>query len=271
MVMWWHQNSKPILVQVMARCLTAPSHYLNQCWLIIAEVQWHSPDGNFTRDASVVNQMGVTVINLRFHSYLPWACEFSITLLIQHSWFDIKLIKILDLLLIPMSSHHFRGMGQRLQWTAEDVDHSIPPTGSCLILCHIFHCQQPRFQVRRTSSVRYEAGGGWFYHTLSTHLRVITWCGSDWCPAAVGWGQWNGNTIPCSLLGSRSGTNCHTHDQGGSPRGELISFIHIGVHSCKNQRDTASWIAGKNKAYHLSIPIKLACWASAEAFLGYQS
>ena len=36
------------LVQVMACCLMAPSHYLNQCWLIISEVLWHSPGGNFT-------------------------------------------------------------------------------------------------------------------------------------------------------------------------------------------------------------------------------
>ena len=31
------------LAQVMACCLMAPSHYLNQCWLIISEV-WHSPE-----------------------------------------------------------------------------------------------------------------------------------------------------------------------------------------------------------------------------------
>ena len=38
---WW-QRSGSTLAQVMACCLTAPSHYLNQCWLIISEVQWHS-------------------------------------------------------------------------------------------------------------------------------------------------------------------------------------------------------------------------------------
>ena len=31
---WWHRT-RSTLAQVMARCLTAPSHYLNQCWLII--------------------------------------------------------------------------------------------------------------------------------------------------------------------------------------------------------------------------------------------
>ena len=31
----WHWRSWSTLVQVMACCLTAPSHYLNRCWLII--------------------------------------------------------------------------------------------------------------------------------------------------------------------------------------------------------------------------------------------
>ena len=35
--------------------LTAPSHYLNQCWLIISKVKWHSSKGKFTRDNSAIN------------------------------------------------------------------------------------------------------------------------------------------------------------------------------------------------------------------------
>ena len=38
----WQQRSGSTLAQVMACSLTAPSHYLNQCWLIISEVQSHS-------------------------------------------------------------------------------------------------------------------------------------------------------------------------------------------------------------------------------------
>ena len=34
---WWHRSGST-LAQVMACCLTAPSHYLNQCWLIISRV-----------------------------------------------------------------------------------------------------------------------------------------------------------------------------------------------------------------------------------------
>ena len=34
----WRQRSGSTLAQAMACCLTAPSHYLNQCWLIISGV-----------------------------------------------------------------------------------------------------------------------------------------------------------------------------------------------------------------------------------------
>ena len=44
----WRHRSGSTLVQVLACCLTAPSHYLNQCWLIISEVLWHAPQRNFT-------------------------------------------------------------------------------------------------------------------------------------------------------------------------------------------------------------------------------
>ena len=49
------KRSWSTLAQVMACCLTAPSHYLNQCWLIISTVKWHSSKGKFTRDTSAIN------------------------------------------------------------------------------------------------------------------------------------------------------------------------------------------------------------------------
>ena len=52
---WW-QGSSSALVQAMACCLTAPSHYLNQCWLIISEVRRHSPGRNFMRDVPTINR-----------------------------------------------------------------------------------------------------------------------------------------------------------------------------------------------------------------------
>ena len=49
----WRNRSGSTLAQVMACCLTAPSHYLNQCWLIISKVQRHSRDGNFTKYTTI--------------------------------------------------------------------------------------------------------------------------------------------------------------------------------------------------------------------------
>ena len=51
----WRQRSGSTLAQVMACCLTAQSHYLNQCWLIISKVEWHSSKGKFTRGTSAIN------------------------------------------------------------------------------------------------------------------------------------------------------------------------------------------------------------------------
>ena len=52
---WWHRTGSP-LAQVWTCCLTAPSHYVNQCWLNIdTEAQWQSPEGNFTRGTRAIN------------------------------------------------------------------------------------------------------------------------------------------------------------------------------------------------------------------------
>ena len=53
----WRPRSGSTLAQVMVCCLTAPSHYLNQCWIIISKILLHSSDGNFTRDTSVINDL----------------------------------------------------------------------------------------------------------------------------------------------------------------------------------------------------------------------
>ena len=46
-VIWRHRFGWTF-VQVMACCLTAPSHYLNQCWLIMNGVLWRSHKTSFT-------------------------------------------------------------------------------------------------------------------------------------------------------------------------------------------------------------------------------
>ena len=44
-------------------------HYLNQCWLIISEALWHSPEGNFTGNTVLDTSSKVT--NLRLQPHLP--------------------------------------------------------------------------------------------------------------------------------------------------------------------------------------------------------
>ena len=46
-VIWWYKSGSK-LTQIMACYLMAPSHYLNQCWLLIGEVLWHSHGNIFT-------------------------------------------------------------------------------------------------------------------------------------------------------------------------------------------------------------------------------
>ena len=41
--------------QVMACCLTAPSHPINRCWLTISKVQWQSPRENFKKAKPTLN------------------------------------------------------------------------------------------------------------------------------------------------------------------------------------------------------------------------
>ena len=69
----WRHRSGSTLAQVMACCLTAPSHYLNQCWLFINEVQWHTSDSNFTMDTSAISSK--ISIEIKFHSNLSGANE----------------------------------------------------------------------------------------------------------------------------------------------------------------------------------------------------
>ena len=75
---WWHRSGST-LVQVMACCLMAPNHYLNQCWLIISKVLRHSPEGNFIRDTSATihwNWLKNSKIwNLKLNWNLPGANE----------------------------------------------------------------------------------------------------------------------------------------------------------------------------------------------------
>ena len=70
---WWNRYGL-MFDQVMACCLTAPSHYLNQCWLIISEAHWHSAEGNFRGKYWKYQLMKCfTIMHLKSHPGLPGA------------------------------------------------------------------------------------------------------------------------------------------------------------------------------------------------------
>ena len=62
-------GGRSTLLQVMACCLTTPSYYPNQCWLIISKVLWHSTEGTLTLTECTL-QLGVyTPKPLCYHSH----------------------------------------------------------------------------------------------------------------------------------------------------------------------------------------------------------
>ena len=84
----WQHRSGSTLARVMVCCLMAPNQYLNQCWLIISKVQWHSLQGNLTRDNLVINKIYLVIskislksMSLTFHSNIPGANELPFFLL----------------------------------------------------------------------------------------------------------------------------------------------------------------------------------------------
>ena len=77
------------LAQVMACCLMASSHYLEQCWLIINKIQWNSAEGNLTRETTVINhRISFKITYLNFHPNLELRVkEFKVVLLSKASDF----------------------------------------------------------------------------------------------------------------------------------------------------------------------------------------
>ena len=74
----WPLRSGSTLAQVMAWCLTAQSHYLNQCCLVnvIMDVLWHSPESSFTWMLLFCIRRS-KIMPLESLSYVPGASELN--------------------------------------------------------------------------------------------------------------------------------------------------------------------------------------------------
>ena len=89
----WQYRSGSTLAQVMAWCRTAPSHYLNQCWLIISKVLWCLCEDNFARETSAINHQNYLenyfskfLSNLQGANELNLPISFRVTSLALCQW-----------------------------------------------------------------------------------------------------------------------------------------------------------------------------------------
>ena len=64
----WRHRSGSTFTQSMACCLTAPSHYLNQYWLITSEVMWHSP-GTISQEMLQISTLNMSLKINSIYSY----------------------------------------------------------------------------------------------------------------------------------------------------------------------------------------------------------
>ena len=71
----WRHRCRSVLVQVMACCLTAPSHYLKQSWLISSKVRLHSSTFWQVITHPSITKISLKITQLKFHINLPGANE----------------------------------------------------------------------------------------------------------------------------------------------------------------------------------------------------
>ena len=82
-VIWWHRSGST-LAQAMAWC-----HYLNQCWFLISEVHWHSPESYLQpipKATILYNRVWKSYILLKLQPHLPRANELT------PLWWDLSVV-----------------------------------------------------------------------------------------------------------------------------------------------------------------------------------
>ena len=66
-------RSGSTLAQVMACCLAAPSHYLNQWWLLMSEFFWRSPESHLMSSTKLL----LPILSLEIILISPWEISIS--------------------------------------------------------------------------------------------------------------------------------------------------------------------------------------------------
>ena len=69
---WHHKPCSTLVKLIMTWCLMAPSHYLNQCWLINGEVFRHSPESKFKEILQIsILEIILNIINSKITATSP--------------------------------------------------------------------------------------------------------------------------------------------------------------------------------------------------------
>ena len=95
---WCHmvtQNWVSMLTQLMADSLSAPSQYLNKCWLITSKVLWHSSEGIIIRWSADTHQW-YNIENCIFKISPRHPQDRSVKMCDHHSTFVLVVLHIIS-------------------------------------------------------------------------------------------------------------------------------------------------------------------------------
>ena len=105
----WHHRPLSSLVQVMACCPTAPSHYLNQCWHTVNWTLWNKLRWNFNQ-------------NIMIFILKKTAWKYCLQILVRlvrvlTHWGQLKHISVSKLTIIDSDNGLSPGRCQAIIWT----------------------------------------------------------------------------------------------------------------------------------------------------------
>ena len=112
--------------QVIACCLTAPGHNMNQCWLTIRGFLWHLPETNFPRNA---HELKHVYGDDTFNSLAPGGLDYSLKLVNFTLFSTINILSIFCEIAIRWMpqhlTHHQSTLVQVMAWCRQATIHYL--------------------------------------------------------------------------------------------------------------------------------------------------
>ena len=171
----WHHGSWSILVQVMACCLMVPSHYLNQCWLIVNCTLWNK----FYRNLNLANVICKMAAILFRPQCVEWI--YSINIMIMRRIKSIVILAISHVFMIffpeELFAYHdsiilmYCKISNIRRTKSQNLNFFI---SSCSCLCAIYWSQvlSRKWRCSRSSANRRCSNYIWVINNLIAHLAL---------------------------------------------------------------------------------------------------